>query len=154
MAPYAWSLNNEYWPNVTPLMITSDQRVAIEMLNHTMMSHPMHLHGHAFLPQSLPHDDGHDDRGSLPRDHLSILHMLLRNGTYLLFSIFVTVNWPLTRSGTKRTRSPGLTALSIAGSPARNTIVIPSFMSNLLRGPCLIVILPADSSIFVTWPFT
>jgi FtsP/CotA-like multicopper oxidase with cupredoxin domain len=48
MAPYAWSLNGEYWPNVTPLMITRGQRVAIEMLNHTMMPHPMHLHGHAF----------------------------------------------------------------------------------------------------------
>ena len=48
MAPYAWSLNNEYWPNVTPLMITRGQRVAIEMLNRTMMPHPMHLHGHAF----------------------------------------------------------------------------------------------------------
>ncbi len=48
MAPYAWSLNGEYWPNVTPLMIDTGQRVAIEMLNHTMMAHPMHLHGHAF----------------------------------------------------------------------------------------------------------
>jgi FtsP/CotA-like multicopper oxidase with cupredoxin domain len=48
MAPYAWSLNGEYWPNVSPLMITSGQRVAIEMLNRTMMPHPMHLHGHAF----------------------------------------------------------------------------------------------------------
>jgi len=48
MAPYAWSLNGEYWPNVTPLMITRGQRVAIEMLNRTMMPHPMHLHGHAF----------------------------------------------------------------------------------------------------------
>src|SRR6202047_4316827 len=48
MAPYAWSLNNEYWPNVTPLMITRGQRVAIEMLNRTMMPHAMHLHGHAF----------------------------------------------------------------------------------------------------------
>jgi FtsP/CotA-like multicopper oxidase with cupredoxin domain len=48
MAPYAWSLNSEYWPNVTPLMIATGQRVAIEMLNHTMMPHPMHLHGHAF----------------------------------------------------------------------------------------------------------
>jgi FtsP/CotA-like multicopper oxidase with cupredoxin domain len=48
MAPYAWSLNGEYWPNVTPLMIAPGQRVAIEMLNHTMMPHPMHLHGHAF----------------------------------------------------------------------------------------------------------
>jgi FtsP/CotA-like multicopper oxidase with cupredoxin domain len=48
MAPYAWSLNGEYWPNVTPLMIATGQRVAIEMQNHTMMPHPMHLHGHAF----------------------------------------------------------------------------------------------------------
>src|SRR5258707_783753 len=48
MAPYAWSMNGEYWPNVTPLMIAPGQRVAIEMLNHSMMPHPMHLHGHAF----------------------------------------------------------------------------------------------------------
>jgi FtsP/CotA-like multicopper oxidase with cupredoxin domain len=48
MAPYAWSLNGEYWPNVTPLMIATGQRVAIEMVNHSMMAHPMHLHGHAF----------------------------------------------------------------------------------------------------------
>jgi FtsP/CotA-like multicopper oxidase with cupredoxin domain len=48
MAPYVWSLNGEYWPNVNPLMVATGQRVAIEMLNHTMMAHPMHLHGHAF----------------------------------------------------------------------------------------------------------
>jgi FtsP/CotA-like multicopper oxidase with cupredoxin domain len=48
MAPYAWSLNGEYWPNVTPLMVEAGQRVAIEMVNHSMMAHPMHLHGHAF----------------------------------------------------------------------------------------------------------
>ena len=48
MAPYVWSMNGEYWPNVTPLMIATGQRVAIEMLNQTMMPHPMHLHGHAF----------------------------------------------------------------------------------------------------------
>jgi FtsP/CotA-like multicopper oxidase with cupredoxin domain len=48
MAPYAWSLNGEYWPNVTPLMIAHGQRVAIELVNHSMMAHPMHLHGHAF----------------------------------------------------------------------------------------------------------
>jgi len=48
MAPYAWSLNGEYWPDVTPLMIAHGQRVAIEMVNRSMMAHPMHLHGHAF----------------------------------------------------------------------------------------------------------
>jgi FtsP/CotA-like multicopper oxidase with cupredoxin domain len=53
MAPYAWSLNGEYWPNVNPLMIATGQRVAIEMSNHTMMPHPMHLHGHAFQVVAL-----------------------------------------------------------------------------------------------------
>jgi FtsP/CotA-like multicopper oxidase with cupredoxin domain len=48
MAPYAWSLNGEHWPNVTPLTVATGQRVAIDMVNQTMMSHPMHLHGHAF----------------------------------------------------------------------------------------------------------
>ena len=53
MAPYAWSLNGELWPNVTPLMVAKGQRVAIEMVNHSMMPHPMHLHGHAFQVTSL-----------------------------------------------------------------------------------------------------
>jgi FtsP/CotA-like multicopper oxidase with cupredoxin domain len=48
MVPYAWSLNGEYWPSVTPLMVAAGQRVAIEMVNHSMMAHPMHLHGHVF----------------------------------------------------------------------------------------------------------
>jgi FtsP/CotA-like multicopper oxidase with cupredoxin domain len=48
MTPYAWSMNGEYWPEVTPLMIATGQRVAIEMVNHSMMAHPMHLHGPAF----------------------------------------------------------------------------------------------------------
>jgi FtsP/CotA-like multicopper oxidase with cupredoxin domain len=53
MAPYAWSLNGEVWPDVKPLMIAKGQRVAIEMVNHTMMAHPMHLHGHAFQVTDL-----------------------------------------------------------------------------------------------------
>jgi FtsP/CotA-like multicopper oxidase with cupredoxin domain len=53
MAPYAWSLNGEYWPEVTPLRIARGQRVAIEMVNRSMMAHPMHLHGHAFQVTAL-----------------------------------------------------------------------------------------------------
>jgi FtsP/CotA-like multicopper oxidase with cupredoxin domain len=53
MAPYAWSLNGEHWPEITPLMIARDQRVAIEMVNQSMMPHPMHLHGHAFQVMAL-----------------------------------------------------------------------------------------------------
>src|SRR5580704_9172271 len=37
MAPYAWSLNGEYWPEVTPLINATGQRVAIEMVNQSMM---------------------------------------------------------------------------------------------------------------------
>ena len=48
MSPYAWSMNKKFWPNITPLMVSPGQRVAIDMVNPTMMAHPMHLHGHAF----------------------------------------------------------------------------------------------------------
>jgi len=48
MRPYVWSMNGEYWPKVTPLMLNRGQRVEIDLVNQTMMSHPMHLHGHTF----------------------------------------------------------------------------------------------------------
>ncbi|HEX3990948.1 MAG TPA: multicopper oxidase domain-containing protein [Acetobacteraceae bacterium] len=48
MKPYAWSMNGEYWPHVAPLMLSEGQRVEIELVNHTMMAHPIHLHGHTF----------------------------------------------------------------------------------------------------------
>jgi FtsP/CotA-like multicopper oxidase with cupredoxin domain len=48
MKPYAWSMNGEYWPRTTPLMLSKEQRIEIELVNHSMMAHPIHLHGHAF----------------------------------------------------------------------------------------------------------
>lgn len=48
MKPCAWSLNDELWPKITPLMLTKENRVEIELVNHSAMAHPMHLHGHAF----------------------------------------------------------------------------------------------------------
>jgi FtsP/CotA-like multicopper oxidase with cupredoxin domain len=48
MKPYAWSMNEEYWPQVTPLMLRRGQRVEIDLVNRSMMAHPIHLHGHAF----------------------------------------------------------------------------------------------------------
>ena len=48
MKPYRWSLNGQYWPEITPFMLSTGQRVEVELTNHSMMSHPMHLHGHAF----------------------------------------------------------------------------------------------------------
>ena len=48
MMSFAWALDGEYWPRITPLMLTTGQRVELELLNHSMMAHPIHLHGHAF----------------------------------------------------------------------------------------------------------
>lgn len=53
MAPYAWSINGQYWPEVNPLIVAPGERVAIEMVNRSMMAHPMHLHGHAFQVVAL-----------------------------------------------------------------------------------------------------
>jgi len=43
MMAYQWML----MPN-KPFMVRSGERVHLEMMNHTEMAHPMHLHGHAF----------------------------------------------------------------------------------------------------------
>lgn len=48
MSPYKWSLNDRTWPDDNVAMIKTGQRILINMTNNTMMSHPMHLHGHAF----------------------------------------------------------------------------------------------------------
>ena len=48
MKPYAWSMNGEYWPHITPLMLNKGQRIEIELVNRSMMAHPIHLHGHVF----------------------------------------------------------------------------------------------------------
>lgn len=48
MKPYAWSLDGELWPKITPLVLAKGNRVEIELVNHSAMAHPMHLHGHAF----------------------------------------------------------------------------------------------------------
>jgi FtsP/CotA-like multicopper oxidase with cupredoxin domain len=49
MARYVWSINNVVWNKDTPpLPVAKGERVALVMTNKTMMSHPMHLHGHVF----------------------------------------------------------------------------------------------------------
>ena len=48
MSSYVWSINNQVWPNVERPLIREGQRVVVEMMNQTMMAHPMHLHGHHF----------------------------------------------------------------------------------------------------------
>ena len=71
MTPYAWSMNGEYWPQVSPLMLTKGQRVEIDLVNRTMMAHPIHLHGHVFQVTAI---DGRPIQGAV-RDTVLVLPM-------------------------------------------------------------------------------
>ena len=62
MKPYAWSMNGEYWPQVTPFILDKGQRVEIDLINRSMMAHPMHLHGHAFQVVAI---DDHPLQGAV-----------------------------------------------------------------------------------------
>jgi len=48
MQPYSWGINGKGWDNHDTVKVRAGQRVAITFHNTTMMSHPMHLHGHHF----------------------------------------------------------------------------------------------------------
>jgi FtsP/CotA-like multicopper oxidase with cupredoxin domain len=48
MAPYVWTINGKSYPDTAPLPVTQGQRVRLRLVNHTMMFHPMHVHGHTF----------------------------------------------------------------------------------------------------------
>ena len=48
MAPYRWTINGRTFPDTDPLQLTQGERVRLRFVNHTMMFHPMHVHGHTF----------------------------------------------------------------------------------------------------------
>ena len=48
MARYIWMIDGQAWPKADPLLIHPGDRVQLELVNQTMMWHPMHLHGHFF----------------------------------------------------------------------------------------------------------
>jgi FtsP/CotA-like multicopper oxidase with cupredoxin domain len=48
MSPYLWTIDDQPWNTRRKLEIKRGQRVELEFMNHTMMAHPMHLHGHHF----------------------------------------------------------------------------------------------------------
>jgi FtsP/CotA-like multicopper oxidase with cupredoxin domain len=57
MQPYAWAINGKPFGENTPLELTEGKRTRLQMMNMTMMTHPMHLHGHTFaLPNGLRKD--------------------------------------------------------------------------------------------------
>lgn len=48
MSPFSWTIDDQPWQTRRKLEIKQGQRVEREFMNHTMMAHPMHLHGHHF----------------------------------------------------------------------------------------------------------
>lgn len=48
MAAYDWTINGKQWPHHDPLLVKQGELVAFDIVNHSMMAHPMHLHGHHF----------------------------------------------------------------------------------------------------------
>ncbi|WP_395449759.1 multicopper oxidase family protein [Aminobacter sp. UC22_36] len=47
-AGYVWTLDGAMHGQDKPLAVTSGDRFELTFMNHTTMSHPMHLHGHHF----------------------------------------------------------------------------------------------------------
>ena len=48
MSSYAWNFNGTPWGQHKPFEVAAGERVEIELMNHSMMAHPIHLHGHHF----------------------------------------------------------------------------------------------------------
>jgi FtsP/CotA-like multicopper oxidase with cupredoxin domain len=88
MKPYAWSINGEYWPQVSPLMLTKGQRVEIDLVNRTMMAHPIHLHGHVFQVIAI---NGQPIQGAM-RDTVLVMPM---SRVRIAFDADNPGRWPL-----------------------------------------------------------
>jgi FtsP/CotA-like multicopper oxidase with cupredoxin domain len=48
MGGYKWTINGRTYDDTIPLTIQDGQAGRFRIRNHSMMSHPVHLHGHAF----------------------------------------------------------------------------------------------------------
>ena len=54
MSPYRWGINGAPFGQNQPLTVREGQRLRLNVMNMTMMTHPLHLHGHTFaLPTGL-----------------------------------------------------------------------------------------------------
>ena len=57
MSPYVWTINGDVFGKNTPIGVSEGQRVQLDVTNSSMMSHPLHLHGHTFaLPNGVRKD--------------------------------------------------------------------------------------------------
>ncbi len=48
MGEYVWTINGRTYGQVQPLTIRAGQAGRLRIANHSMMAHPVHLHGHTF----------------------------------------------------------------------------------------------------------
>jgi len=53
MMGYDWGIDGRQWQNHQPIQVRQGERVALDLINDSMMSHPMHLHGHHFQVVAL-----------------------------------------------------------------------------------------------------
>ena len=66
MSRYMWSINGIKFADSEPLMMKHNERVRINLINDTMMNHPMHLHG-------MWSDLETGDPDYIPRKHTAIV---------------------------------------------------------------------------------
>ncbi|MFN8770086.1 MAG: multicopper oxidase family protein [Neisseriaceae bacterium] len=62
MKSYVWTINGQIWPSVTPIRIGMNNEVQADVINNTMMSHPIHLHGFKFKVTAI---DGKKVNGAI-----------------------------------------------------------------------------------------
>ncbi len=57
MDPYRWAINGAPYGRNDPILVNEGDRVRLQLMNMTQMTHPMHVHGHTFaLPSGLRKD--------------------------------------------------------------------------------------------------
>lgn len=56
MNPDEWTIDGQAYPDAAPLEISEGERVRVNMVNRSMMIHPMHLHGHFFRTGNIRKD--------------------------------------------------------------------------------------------------
>src|SRR5690606_35746061 len=48
MRPYRWGINGAVYGENEPLTVKRGQRLRLNAVNMSMMTHPLHIHGHTF----------------------------------------------------------------------------------------------------------
>lgn len=68
MQPYTWTINGGTFGRNDPLVVQAGQRVRLRIQNQSMMTHPVHVHGHTFALAS----------SGLRKDTVLVRHMEVR----------------------------------------------------------------------------